>query len=244
LKLIIILLCLLLSGCKIEYKLEIENDNSYTENIDMLKYFKDNNYKEVDELGLVTYDLAKMLRNDAYAYLGRLGFTDYSIKDISANNYEGVRVNRSYDSHISFGYNLAIKQVYSDFSVTDDNGIITLEAKGYNPSEIESKYEMVGMDVHDTVFVVELPFKVIETNADVIDEDNNIYRWYIDKETTTKDLLLKYDVNDIYELNIKTIGTKINMTFVYIVLGILVLLFIGGCFYLYFKRLYENRNKF
>lgn len=243
-KVLLLLLCLFLTGCKIEYKLEINNDNSYSERIDLLKYFKDNDYTDEYYYGGPELDIAAMLREDAREYLGKLGFTSYSIGNISAKDYEGVRVTRNYEEHNVFGYNMAIRKLYEELIVTEEKGIITLEAKGYNPEPIERKYEDIGMEIHDTVFTIELPFKVIENNADEVNTDDNIYRWYIDEETVTKDILLKYDVNDIYELNMKTIGTKVNMNIIYIILGILIIGFITGSLYLYIKKIYENRNKF
>lgn len=243
-KIVLLLLCLLFTGCKIEYNLKINNDNSYTERIDLLKYFENNDYVEEYYPGGPELNIASILREDAREYLGKLGFNNYSLEDISAPDYEGVRVKRNYEDHNVFGYNMAIKKLYEELSVTEENGIITLEAKGYNPKPIERKYEEIGMEIHNTVFTIELPFKVIENNADDVDSADNIYKWYVDENTTTKDILLKYDVNDIYELNLKTIGTKINMNIIYIVLGILILGFIGWLGYLYIKKIYENRNKF
>ena len=42
----------------------------------------------------------------------------------------------------------------------------------------------------------------------------------------------------------KTIGTKVNMTIVYIVLAFLVLTVLGYFIYVYVKKVYEMRNKF
>ena len=134
--------------------------------------------------------------------------------------------------------------LYEEVNVSEDKGIITLEAKGYNPEEIERKYEDIGMEIHNTVFSIELPFKVLENNADAVDSNNNISKWYVDETTVTKDILLKYDVNNIYELNLKTIGTKVNMTIIYIILIVLILIVIGYFGYLHIKKIYENRNKF
>jgi len=243
-KVILLLLCLFLTGCRIEYNLEINNDNSYTETINLLKYFENNDYIDEYYPGGPELNIAAMLREDAREHLGKLGFTSYSVEDVSAPDYEGVRVKRNYENHDVFGHNMAIRKLYEELTVTEENGIITLEAKGYNPRSIEQKYEDIGMDIHDTVFTIELPFKVIENNADVVNTDENIYIWYVDENTITKDILLKYDVNDIYELNMKTIGTKINMNIIYIILGILIIGFIGGILYLHIKKIYENRNKF
>ena len=86
--------------------------------------------------------------------------------------------------------------------------------------------------------------KVLNNNADTVDNNKNIYTWYIDKDTNEKEILLEYDVKNIYALNMKTIGTKVNMTIVYIVLAFLVLTVLGYFIYVYVKKVYEMRNKF
>ena len=103
---------------------------------------------------------------------------------------------------------------------------------------------MLGMVIEDSTINVELPYKVIENNADSVDKNKNIYTWYIDKDTKEKEILLKYNSNDVYALNMKTIGTKVNMTVVYLVIIFLVLVLIGYFMYVYVKKVYENRNKF
>ena len=125
-----------------------------------------------------------------------------------------------------------------------DKNIVTLSAKGLNKDSIEYKYDSIGMQVDNSTITIELPYKVLDNNADNIDKNKNIYTWYINKDTTEKDILLQYDVDSLYALNINTIGTKINMTVVYIILVILILVIVGYFVYKYIKKVYENKNKF
>lgn len=242
-KILLIILCLLLSGCKIDYNLKITNDNKFIETADLSEYFP-NGFVFKDELGLYTYDFAKELRNDAYGYLNRLGFSNYSISDITSKNYEGVRVKRTYDSPTSYNYNLLIKNLYDDFNVDVDNNIVTIDAKGFNRDNIEDRYEMLGMVIENSSINVVLPYKVIESNADSVDASNNIYTWYIDEETVSKDLFLRYDLNNVYTLNLNTIGSKVNMPIVFLAIIFISLFIIGYCVYLYIKKIYESKNKF
>lgn len=242
-KLIIILICLLLTGCKIDYNLKITNENKFVETADLTEYFP-NGSKFKDELGETTFDFAADLRADAYKYLNTLGYSKYSMSDIASKNYEGVRVTRKYDGPTSYNYNLMIKNLYDDFSVKVDNNIVTIHAKEMNRENIETRYEMLGMVIEDSTINVELPYKVIDNNADKVDENKNIYTWYIDKDTDEKEILLKYDLNNVYKLNLNTIGTKIDMNIVYVIIGFICFLVIGYFVYIYVKKVYENRNKF
>ena len=241
-KIIIVILCFLLTGCKIDYSLKITNDNKFVESADLAEYLPSGTVK--DELGETTYDFGEYLRADAYSYLNKLGYSNYNMSDIISKNYEGVRVTRNYDGPTSYNYNLLIKYIYDDFSVDVSDDIVTISAKGLNRSKVEEKYEMLEMVIENSTINVELPYKVIENNADSVDENNNIYTWYIDKDTEEKEILLKYNSNDVYALNMKTIGTKVNMTVVYLVIIFLVLVAFGYFMYVYVKRVYENRNKF
>lgn len=242
-KLVIIIICLLLTGCKIDYSLKITNDNQFIENAELNKYFP-NGSTSLDELGSYSYNFANELRSDAYSYLNKIGYSNYSITDISSNNYEGIRVKRTYKGPNSYNYNLLITNLYDDFSVNMEDDIVTINAKGFNREKVESKYEMLGMTIDNSSINVELPYKVIENNADSVDESNNVYTWYINDDTVNKDILLKYDLNNIYAINIKTLDNFIDMTVVFIILAFIIFVIVCYIIYIYVKKVYENKNKF
>lgn len=243
-KIIIIILCLLLSGCKIDYNLKITNDNKYVEKCDLLKYFPGGNSVEYIEGTSETRDIAELLRSDAREKLNTMAYLKYKLIDVESANYKGVRATRTFDGAVAYNYNLLIKELYDDFSVNLDKNIVTLSAKGFNREKVEDSNEEAGFVIDNSTITIDLPYKVIENNADEVDESKNIYTWYINKDTKEKDILLKYDVDSLYALNMKTIGTKVNMTVVYIVFIVLVLVILGYFVYLYIKKVYENRNKF
>lgn len=243
-KIIIIILCLLLSGCKIDYNLKITNDNKYVEKCDLLKYFPGGNSVEYIEGTSETRDIAELLRSDAREKLNTMAYLKYKLIDVESANYKGVRTTRTFDGAVAYNYNLLIKELYDDFSVNLDKNIVTLSAKGFNREKVEYSNEEAGFVIDNSTITIDLPYKVIENNADEVDESKNIYTWYINKDTKEKDILLKYDVDSLYALNMKTIGTKVNMTVVYIVFIVLVLVILGYFVYLYIKKVYENRNKF
>lgn len=242
-KIVIVIICLLLTGCKIDYSLKITNDNQFVENAELNKYFP-NGSSSLDELGSYTYNFANELRSDAYGYLNKIGYSNYSVTDISSKNYEGIRVERIYKGPNSYNYNLLIKNLYDDFSVNTDDDIVTISAKGFNREKVESRYEMLGMTISNSSINVELPYKVIENNADSVDKSNNVYTWYINDDTVNKDILLKYDLNNIYAVNIKTLDSFIDMTVVYVILSFIIFVIVSYMIYIYVKRVYENKNKF
>ena len=64
-KIIIIILCLLLSGCRIDYSLKITNDNKYVEKCDLLKYLPNGDSTYNSEDGGESFDIVESLRKQA-----------------------------------------------------------------------------------------------------------------------------------------------------------------------------------
>lgn len=242
-KFLIILLCLMLTGCRIDYNLKITDKNKFVEKTDIMAYFPNGNSIS-NEPGEEGYDIAEVLRSDAREYLNTLSYSGYNLINIESTNYKGVRVSRTFDGAVSYNYNMLVKNLYDEFSVDLSDDIVTISAKGLNRENVESRYEMMGMVLDNSSINIELPYKVLENNADEVDKNKNIYTWNIDKNTTEKDILLKYDSSNVYALNMKTIGTKVNMTVVYVILVFLIIIIVGYFVYSYIKRIYENRNKF
>ncbi len=242
-KFLIILLCLMLTGCRIDYNLKITDKNKFVEKTDIMAYFPNGNSIS-NEPGEEGYDIAEVLRSDAREYLNTLSYSGYNLINIESTNYKGVRVSRTFDGAVSYNYNMLVKNLYDEFSVDLSDDIVTISAKGLNREKVESRYEMMGMVLDNSSINIELPYKVLENNADEVDKNKNIYTWNIDKNTTEKDILLKYDSSNVYALNMKTIGTKVNMTVVYVILVFLIIIIVGYFVYSYIKRIYENRNKF
>lgn len=242
-KFLIVLLCLILTGCRIDYNLKITDKNKFVEKTDIMAYFPNGNSIS-NEPGEEGYDIAEVLRSDAREYLNTLSYSGYNLINIESTNYKGVRVSRTFDGAVSYNYNMLVKNLYDEFSVDLSDDIVTISAKGLNREKVESRYEMMGMVLDNSSINIELPYKVLENNADEIDKNKNIYTWNIDKNTTEKDILLKYDSSNVYALNMKTIGTKVNMTVVYVILVFLIIIIVGYFVYSYIKRIYENRNKF
>lgn len=242
-KFLIVLLCLILTGCRIDYNLKITDKNKFVEKTDIMAYFPNGNSIS-NEPGEEGYDIAEVLRSDAREYLNTLSYSGYNLINIESTNYKGVRVSRTFDGAVSYNYNMLVKNLYDEFSVDLSDDIVTISAKGLNREKVESRYEMMGMVLDNSSINIELPYKVLENNADEVDKNKNIYTWNIDKNTTEKDILLKYDSSNVYALNMKTIGTKVNMTIVYVILVFLIIIIVGYFVYSYIKKIYENRNKF
>ena len=218
-KILLILFSLLLTGCTLNYDLEIKEDLTVIENIKVLdnsSYFDkdgkvEDTYKKIvdiamHEKGYLKYDYLK--ENNSYG--GKLTQTYASLEDY---------INKS----------LSYKEMYDEIRIDKNENIITINSIG------DLKIEKVSYNVEDTsdvripenvYFSIQLPFKVESHNADKVDTDYNVYYWIIDENTTKdKNIEISFNTNNKHR-SIKKFLDKIDYTII-LIIGIIIMI---GCF--------------
>lgn len=222
----LLLLTFLLSGCTTQYELEIHENLNITET--MTELMNKDEYKYDSE-----EDAIYGVNNLITSYdPNRLYNTDF----ISKEDTYGFKTTREYNSLVDY-YNgtLLVKQLYDSVGVTNDNGIVSIKSIGDlklnnilyigEPDE-DGEYPADTIIPTDTYFKVKLPFKVIRNNADRVDKQNNIYYWDITTDTTKdKTVEIEFDTNKKF-VSLTTIISKLDYTFVLIIVIILIGLFI------------------
>ena len=214
-KLILFLIPFLITGCTINYELDINDDLSVTENIKVLEdasYFNreasaDDTYKKIVDIG--------MNENGYLRY-------DY----IKENNLYGGKAIRNYKSLEDFVNEAAsYKKLFSGLDLSINENIVTLKSVGeFNVQEVSFNSEEFP-DVRipeDVYFSIKVPFKVISHNADRVDNNYNIYYWDI-RESTTKDknIEITFDTKQKHT-SIKKLLDKIDYTIV-LIIGIIII---------------------
>ena len=231
-KILLFLIPFILTGCTINYELNINEDLTVTENIKELtdeSYFNktgnvESTYKNIVDIGMQE---AGYLR---YDYL-------------KENDRYGGITNKSYNSLEEFiNTSLSYKEMYENLSIDKVDNIITIKSVGDLRIEKISFNEEGYPDVRipeDVYFSVKLPFNVISHNADRVNKDYNIYYWDIDKSTTKdKSIEISFDTNTKHT-SIKKILDKIDYT---IVLIIGIILIIGYLIISIIKKNDENNR--
>lgn len=229
------LICFVLSGCSVEYNVEITNKN-ILENIVIDDYvtetrsaqdimdFYESNYPVYDDedsnLG-VDYDLKQKYPN-----------VNYYDKKISIDNY-------SY--HMTYDFNHNLKDYYRSYLLVHNYEVRKVEIKDnklYLATNSINNY-IKYYDLEKLTVNIKTDYKVIENNADLIND--NVYTWYFTKENNaTKRLKMNIDLStskDEEELkeqeNLdKQAKSKTNM----IIIGIVILIYLGVMIYIVFKR--------
>lgn len=220
-KFLILLIPFLITGCTMNYELEIKEDLSVEENATILNvetYYDiigdiDFSYKHTVDMGMKSS-----------------GYTDYQY--LKKDNLYGTTVTRKYNSLDSFK-NIATsyKELYDDIDILKDGNLVVINSVG--DLKIE---KLVGISDNEAIekiipqsiyFSIKLPFKVVDSNADRIDYDHNIYYWDITTSTNKdKNLYISFDINKKHMSVKKTIENfdyTILIFAVIIIVGIIVM---------------------
>lgn len=189
-KIILLLIPFILTGCTVNYELEIKDDLTLKEEFKVL-----NNESYFNKEGEA---------EDRYKYIVDLGMkqTNYNDYDyLKENDLYGVAITKNYVSLNDFKQNAnSYKEMYEDIQIIQQENIITMKTVGkFDITRIVAISNQEGLDQSfpkDVYFSIKLPFKVLEHNADKIDTINNIYFWTVDESTDdNKSMLIKFDTN-------------------------------------------------
>lgn len=229
-KLLLLIIPFLLTGCTVQYELQINPDLTVTENFEIL-----NDTSYYDMLGNI---------ETAYKYVVDIGmnedgYTNYEY--LKRNDLYGGKASKNYESLEDYHAKAkSYKKLFKDIQIERLGDIITLSTIGDMYIEkivaIPIEETMDGSIAKDTYFSIRLPFKVIEHNADRANTDYNIYYWDINSTTSKeKSMMLSFDITKKHT-SIKTVLESLDYTIV-LIIGIIIIIV---CF---FDHVMKKRNE-
>lgn len=191
-KILLLILCIfLITGCKVEYNLTINDDLTVLESVSMTgtDEFFDSFYKSsrINVVNMMLEDGRKEeLKNNNYTY------------NIIDGDTPLVVAKKEYASITNFcDKTLFINQYFDKINVTDNNGIVSLTSGKFIPINEDSNEQYA---IKESVIKIKLPYLVLENNATSFDPNTNTYQWNIYDDTNEFSILLNYDTNKVYEI--------------------------------------------
>lgn len=196
-KILLLLFPLFLSGCTIQYNIEIKEDLSFEENIIVKESYGFFNHLEKDVEGARNFIEATIKRNDE-------NFT-YNWNYLEEEKTYGVDMYKKYPTLEELEELKTIKFMYDGVEIERNNNYITLKTTG--DINMALMYTYATREPHpdddytyimkpiDTYFSVTIPFKVTNHNADKVNKETNTYYWLVSEKTTTKPIEITFDQN-------------------------------------------------
>lgn len=180
-KLLILLLLFFITGCKVNYKLDITKDLKVKEELspsETIEYFdKEYEYYEREDAIDALYRVFKDRISVKYDY-------------VHNKNETGIIATHDYKSLKNYlKENNLYKQFFENIDYIEKGSIITIKSTGdFYKYTCQDNTKFI---IEDFELQIKIPFKVIENNADEV--KGNTYIWRINSKTEDKKIVLKFD---------------------------------------------------
>lgn len=215
-KIIFFSFILFLTGCSVNYKLTINKDSTINEKV----VAKENTNRMKSKTNLDEKQSVTFLTN-----IYNRNKLDIKTSTKSDNYNTEVTAFLSYDSIEKYRDNFS-SDVIKKVKVTRDGDIVTLIAKQNVKLDSNASRSLIYDDI---TVQIEVPFVVVDNNADQV--DGNIYTWYIKKDKDIKTIKIKYKDKEIknsikINVNDKDINIKYEVIFSAVIVLLLGFIFI------------------
>ena len=219
----VVLMLILLSGCKAKYSIKIDKDGSVEETLvatETPEYF--DTYKHTSVGKVISYIIDP--------YIDVLNEKKYSVtNNVKINSDSGVTVKKKYSSFKDYIGNSVIYSQFTDkisYEEKGDKVYISLKGK-FSSSAQNQSY----VPVSDGSISITVPYKVIDSNADKVVD--NTYIWNFDDNKGQE-----------REINISYTKSKIeNLDFNYsAIIGVAIIIILGIIALFIFRR-YKKANR-
>ena len=226
-KIIFFSFILFLTGCSVDYKLTINKDSTINEKV----VAKENTNRMKSKTNLDEKQSVTFLTN-----IYNRNKLDIKTSTKSDNYNTEVTAFLSYDSIEKYRDNFS-SDVIKKVKVNRDGDIVTLIAKQNVKLDSNASRSLIYDDI---TVQIEVPFVVIDNNADQV--DGNIYTWYIKKDKDIKTIRIKYkdkEIKNSIKINVK--NKDINIKYE-VIFSAVIVLFLGFIFIiLNYKNKKNNR---
>lgn len=175
---ILVLFTIIFTGCDIEYNLTIDNKKRVIEEVTFLE---DNNnmLKYAGSIDEFLYE------REQENFVG----TDYKYERIYNDDQSGLNVKNSYDSIEQYVNSKIYTRLFEKANIIDDKKFYSFSTFGdyYRNSVFSTPLEAVYRYNIDQIKVNIKFYNVVNShNADVVDEKNNVYTWYLKSSDLTR----------------------------------------------------------
>lgn len=209
-KVLLLIGVLFLSGCSVKYNLKINNDLTINESV----IAKENKNELKTRTGLDENESINRL----YSLFKRDGLNTKISSKIDNDDVTST-IRGSHNSIEEYAKNFT-SDLYKEVNVERDGDIVTLTINQTTPLVSTGRQILV----YDEVDInIEVPFKVIEHNADSVKK--NVYTWNLVRDKETKNIMIKYEENTVKDSFKLSFGNNsFNVKYSFIAVGVIILI--------------------
>lgn len=186
----------IVSGCDAEYHISIDKNLVIEEKITLMEE-NDNIYLYAPTINDFIDDVIAQVKDE---YLN----DNYEINKEIGENESGSHAVRLYNTFESLTKdNILIGQLYNTMNITVNDNIVNLKF-----DSIDDDYQLfkdsptTSAIFNKLTLTIELPFEVLSSNADYVDEAKRMYVWYYSADVSNKDVELLFNSDKIAKISV------------------------------------------
>lgn len=225
-KIILFFIVLLLSGCSLDYELEVNKDLSLIETINIIEPKTKISAYLYDVEGYVDENVeyfSSQQENDRYNIYN--GSNETRAIGIAIANY------KDFDDYCEI--NTLKDNFFSDCEIDEQGSVVTINLASVLSNDYFRSSYLEEALFSNAYFNIKIPYKVTYSNADSVDLEKSIYTWKYTTDNNLKDISITFDT--AYEAQ-----KPVNYS-MYIIGGIILVVIISGI-YIYYK--YKQNSKY
>ncbi len=213
LKILIITICIIfLTGCTVDYNIEVNKDTTISESFSADEHKSAFTHTQIMEANIVVNNMVEreMERLEEIGYNYKLTMDDENVITTFTNSY------LNFNEYISKAQP-TYTQWFDTINVVENGDIVEFHATDFVPFSTANPSKYIVNDLNINLII---PFEVTSHNADAtaIIDNKIIYTWNIDEDTTSKEIKINYNVAK---------DAKTSWTFE-LIIGILILAIVIG----------------
>lgn len=215
-KLIILFALLLLTGCDVKYNLVINNKQEVNEKI----------YVYIDEAMINQSNMSIDEYLDYYSnlYLENEGYKNFKITTKKNDTSGYFIVKNNYNDLNEYINSYSFKNMFNTATIETIGKYTTFKTSVNSYLENLKNDELVNDNMMNYNYTIKIKFynEIVNHNADKVDEKNNVYTWYVNKDTTKEYIEFKIGPKVRYDV---MIFDYIQNN--YLIIGVVSLIFIS-----------------
>ncbi len=235
--LFLIIIILLVSSCKTQYRIQIREDLSIEE---ALFFYERNEIIKNYHYSIDTFINTNVAEFRLHGYLDKKHIVE---KDIGKNE-SGVIVKKEYDDFNVFAKEGELKELFSDINMIRNNNIITIEliTNEDKISLFKGDYEAAAI-LAEMEIIITVPYLILNHNADNYDLGTNTYFWHYDENAADKRVEITFDIDKKIAVSfadrISLANKKVFLNPYIIIPGIIIIMGVVG-FLIHIKNRENN----
>lgn len=201
-KILLIITTMLLTGCSINYRIEINEDKTFNEIISFTDT-NDNLAKQNVNLDTAFNILVNHYKLHEGIYPGIKVPSNFRRIDNNGNS-SGALINKN-QTIKELDLSLYLNRFFETIGLETEGDIVTLYFYDFNYEKLSEMLSEKNININSAKFRIKCPYKVISTNSNHYKENDNEYIWDLGKNTSIRFQYTTKEKND------ETIQEKNNL---------------------------------